>query len=538
MPKHAVGNSGSSIQYPIQLPDAKCGPQIGKPPNPPITPAPDTSVVPTDQPMDQIFKAVKWSEKDTEEQQNEQQSWVLTGYFVCCSFTDIDIRSLEAQGQEKVAHWMRDGLQYGVLYCDLLPDISNVVRPVDKSSGYMDMLPWWNPDFEPSTTLTTTGRTSPTPQLKSTSSLRDHQTDNIKREKTFHESITNAGGRPWYPSELIDQVASNPGNYAELLEYWKQDPTGSKQDEWMVFERQLERWNQFRRYQLRVRRNPDTFEEYLARCNKCLSKHSLPTPIHLKQDLTEQDSLSQWLEYLCLELSECKKYSWYKRYHQQYETAWQTLVGSKVLSSRETRDQVEDSEYIFSHDDERTSLRQSVEEASSNVLLAERDLLNPTVRGPIAQRKLFEAQAELDSAIKAFDHFQRRRDAVKEFRETTFAYREARNGARRHQMLLRWVGQQLSSIQEDLGLSSSTEHLNLEGDELTETDSDESDDQNGLVDSSSVESLNTSSELQRNESKKRSRLESIAADATLNSSNAPPKRSRHGVNNGTERREQ
>ncbi|KAJ4259647.1 hypothetical protein NW762_007577 [Fusarium torreyae] len=489
---------------------------MAKPPNPPTTPAPDASVGLTGRAMDQIFKPVKWSSSDPEEQQNEQRL------------------SHEAQGQEKVARWMRDGLQYGVLYCDLLPDISNVARPVDKSSSYMDMFPWWNPDFEPSTTLTTTGRISPTPQLKSTLSLRDQQIDSIKREKTFHDLITEAGGRPWYPSELIDQVASNPGNYAELLQYWKQDPTGPKQNEWMVFERQLERWNQFRRYQLRVRRNSDTFEEYLARCNKCLSKHSLPTPMHLKQDPTDQDSLSQWFEYMCFELSECKKYSWYKRYHQQYETAWQTLVGSKVLSPHETRDQVESSNYIFSRDDERTSLRQSIEEASSNVLLAERDLLNPTVRGPTAQRKLFEAQAELDSAIKAFDHFQRRRDAVKGFKETTSAYREARHGARRHQTLLRWAGQQLSSIQKDLGLSSSAEHLDFESDKLTETDSDESDDQNAFFDSSSVESLNISSGLQRNESKKRSRLDSIAADATPNSSNAPPKRSRHGVNNGPE----
>ncbi|ENH71068.1 hypothetical protein FOC1_g10008441 [Fusarium oxysporum f. sp. cubense race 1] len=459
---------------------------MDKPQSPPLTLAPDPDVKSRDQPMDHIFKAVTWSEEEDERQQNERRL------------------SLEAQGQDKVTRWMRDGLQYGVLYCDLLPDISSVVRPVDKSGSYMDMLPWWNPDYESSTTLTTTERVSPIPQVKTLLSPDEQHTDDIKRERAFHDLLAKAGGRPWYSSELIDQVAQNPENHAELLEYWKQDATGSGKQEWMVFERQLERWNQFCRYQLRVRRNRDTFDEYLARY---------------------QDPLSQWLEYLCFEVSERKKYSWYKRYNQQYESAWQTLVDSKLLELHEDRDQIEAAGYTSVPDGERTKLRQAVEVASSNVLLAERDLLNPSVRGPVAQRKLFETQAKLDSAIEAFDHLQRRGDAIKVFLQTTSAYREARRGALRHQMLLRWMRQQVPLIEKDLGLPPSTGHVVVDDDVLLETDSDESDDQKLSIDSSRTELMDTLAGLQRNESKKR--LASISAEVSRTNSNVPPKRFKH-----------
>ncbi|KAM0355689.1 hypothetical protein ACHAPU_000074 [Fusarium lateritium] len=469
-----------------------------------------------DQALDPVFKAVEWSEGDDEQKQKEKQL------------------SLEAQGQDKVARWMRDGLQYGVLYCDVLPDISTVARPIDQSGSYVDMLPWWNPDYESTTTLASTGRILPSPQAKSALTSGDQQTDDIQREKAFHDSLTKAGGRPWYDRELIDQVAKDPINYAELLDYWKQDPTGTHKEEWMIFERQSERWNQFRRYQLRMRRNLDSLEEYRVRCMKRLSRHLPNTPIHMKQDPTEQDPLSRWLEYFCFELAEWKTYSWYKRHHQKYESAWQTLVESKVLKTHETRVQIEDVEYKPPDDDERTSLRQAVEVGSSNILLAERDLLNPSMKGPVAQRKLFEAQSELDSAIEAFDLFQHRKALIKEFRQTTDTYRQARRGARRHQVLLRWVWQQVLSIETDTGLPCSIEHPILDDDLLTETDDDDSSEQTLNLDVSAAMLVDMPVRLQRNESKKRSRLESISAEATQNNNNAPPKRSRHGVHDGSE----
>ncbi|KAJ4140402.1 hypothetical protein NW768_001763 [Fusarium equiseti] len=463
--------------------------------------------------MNPIFKAVSWCEDDNQQQKNDQPS------------------SFDVLGQDKVTRWMRDGIQ--VLYCDRLPDISSIARPIEKCGSYMDMLQLWTSDLDFSTN---TRETSSEFQVKHTTSLEEQQAKDIEREEAFHDSLAKAGGRPWYSRTLIAHVARNPGNYDELLQYWKKDPTGSEKGQWMVFERQLERWNLFCRYQRRARRNSDTFKEYSARCNRRLSNQLSSAALDMKQDPNDQDSLSQWLEYLCFELSECKRYSWYKRYHQHYENAWQILVDSKALRSHESRSRVETIEYASLHNDERTSLRQAVEAASSEVLLAERDSLNPSLRGPLAQRKLFEAQANLDSAIGAFDRLHHRIDAIKKYREATSTYREARQGSHRHQILLRWVQQQIPLIEKELGLSCSTQRLTLDGDMLTATESDESDGQGDSIDSSCTSSVCEPGGLQRSESKKRCHLESISGEVTQssNNTNARPKRSRHSVDSDSE----
>ncbi|CAF3432396.1 unnamed protein product [Fusarium graminearum] len=453
-----------------------------------------------DQPMGPIFKAVNWSADDGK---SDKQP------------------SLETLGQDKVTRWMKDGLQ--VLYCGRLPDISNVVCPVDKSGSYMDILQLWTSDLESNTNV---GRLSLQSQVYCTASLEEQQTNDVESETRFYDMLVRAGGRPWYPRALIDQVVRNPGNYEELLQYWRHDPSGPEKEQWMVFERQLERWNLFCRYQKRMRQNSGTFREYSTRCTRRLHKQSLPTALHMKQDTKDQDAISQWLEYLCFELSECKRYSWYKRYHQNYKDAWQTVVDAKVLRSHESQSLVEAAQCTSLHDDERTSLRQAVEAASSQVLLAERDSLNPSLRGPKAQRKLFEAQAKLDSAIEAFDRLQYRVDTIRKYRDATSTYREARAGAQRHQILLQWVQKQIPLIEKDLGLPCSASCLALEGDVLAETDSDESDYQGTNAASSCTSSINEYGRLQRSESKKRCRLESISAEATQGHSNAPPKRSR------------
>ncbi|KAG8349443.1 hypothetical protein FVEN_g12334 [Fusarium venenatum] len=458
-----------------------------------------------DQSMGPTFKAVNWTGND---KKNDQQS------------------SLDTLGQDNVTRCMRDGVQ--VLYCDRLPDISNVVRPVDKSDSYIDMLQLWASDLH-----TNPGRTSLQTQVNCADSLNEQKINDIKDEKVFYDLLVNAGGRPWYSRTLIDQVVTNPGNYEELLQYWRHDSNRPDKEQWRVFERQLERWNLFCRYQKSVRRNSDAFREYLARCTRRLYKQSSLTAPQMKQNTKDQDTLSQWLEYLCFELSESKRYSWYKRYHQNYKNAWKTVVDSKILHPQECQSLVETVQYASLHDDERTSLRQAVEAASSEVLLAERDSLDPSLRGPKTQRKLFEAQAKLDSSIEAFNRLQHRVDTIRKYRDSTSTYREARAGAQRHQILLRWVQQQILLIEKDLGLPCSTMRLALESDMLTETDSDESDDQGTDVASSCTSSISEYGGLQQSESKKRSRFESISAEATQGHSNVPSKRSRHDVDSSS-----
>ncbi|KAF4984440.1 hypothetical protein FZEAL_403 [Fusarium zealandicum] len=405
-------------------------------PNLPPTPAPDPAV----EPMDQTFRTIQWNGKnlDKHEHHNEPES------------------TLAIQGREKVARWMTERIE--TFYCEILPSIPNSIYPIDNSGNFMHIYPLSKPHPETLPSPVTTYRASlmhsgPKPTL----SPKDQHASDLDREKSFYELLTKAGGRPWYPVERLQEISDNPGAHQELLRFWKGDFPESKPDDWKVFERQWERWNKFRYFQVRARTPSPDLTEYFVQCHKILSKHFLP-PFHLGDDPSDQDELSQWLEYLCFEDAEYKKYSWYTRYHKQYRESWEKLVDSKTLKRDETRDYAESAEFLATCDTERASLMQAVEAARSNVLLAERDRLNPTVRGPTAQRQLFESQAELDSAINAYDGFKRRKDAIDDFREATAAYREARRGARRHRILLRWAHEQVPLIEKELGLPASTKY--------------------------------------------------------------------------------
>lgn len=285
-----------------------------------------------------------------------------------------------------------------------------------------------------------------------------------------------------------------------------------------MYERQWDRWDQFRHHQLSVRSRPETFSEHSARCRKRLAKHSFAGSLHLKKHPSDQTELSQWIEYLCFEYFEYEKFLRHKQSHQQYMEAWENLVSTKVLKPDETRDDIETNEFVIACEKERTALRQAVEIARSNILLADRDMLDPSMKGPAAQRKLFEAQAELDSAIKEFDDFQLRKKAIEEYKRATATYRGARSGAKRHEILLRWIRDQLPLIEKKLGLPASIEDgLDLEGGDNWNQDE--------ITDLSPSLLPNQLSVAQR-DGKKRTRHEDDLGESSEEDGGSPPKRSK------------
>ncbi|KAF4467546.1 hypothetical protein FALBO_5585 [Fusarium albosuccineum] len=477
-------------------------------PNLPTTPTPDLLVAPTDRTFhDQ--DAAQWTDKEPDEHRSEQGTF-------------------DAQSQEKVTRWMKDRI--GVLYCDLLPKIPSVIYPSDKPGSYMHIYPNSKPDSETLRSPSTPGRSSPVRFGTKPTLLPEEQYCNtLNREKRFHDLLTKAGGRPWYPIERIESVSRNPTEYAELLQYWRTDSPGSNSDDWVVFERQWERWDRFRHYQSRVRQPPETFAQHSERCQKHLAKYSFSRAFQLEKNSADQDELSQWIEYLCFECFEYEKLSWYKQHHEPYKEAWRKLFDSKILRPHETLEKLENIECEATCENERTQLRQAVEEARSHVLLAERDLLDPSVRGPTAQRKLFESQAELDTAIKTFDIFQVRKDAIDEFRGATAIYREARRGARRHRILLRWIRDQIPLIEKELGLPPLSEDCpELEDGRPTDGASDWSEeDEEDAEPPTPLLSDQLNAPLQ-GDGKKRIRSEDASDDDDFASGHGtPPKRSRH-----------
>lgn len=293
-------------------------------------------------------------------------------------------------------------------------------------------------------------------------------------EKRFYGKLVKHGGRPWYPVERIEEVSKNPREHGDLLLYWRGNFPESKPDNWQVFEPQYKRWKEFRQYQIRMRKKAEhDLSSYTARCKGQLAQHSITRSFELESDPLKQGKLVTWIEYLGFEYSRYKRHSWYKRREQQYEEAWKKLVSSKVLKPHETRDYIESAQCASDYETKATQLRQAVEAARSNMLLAERDALNPALKPSVAHGRLFKSQTELDSTIRTYDSFKRRNDAIYAFRRTTASYRDARRAAQRHDILLQWAREQIPVIEKELGLPPYVE------DETSE-ELDEQDDSQGV----------------------------------------------------------
>lgn len=416
---------------------------------------------------------------------------------------------------------MRDRI--GILYCDLLPNIPSAIYPNDKPGSYMHLYPHTKPGNETLPSPTTPGRASQfRAGFRRNLSPEERYLDTLDRERSFHGLLTKNGGRPWYPIERIEEVSRRPTKHAEVLKFWQGEAEEPRPNDWVVYERQWERWDLFRRQQLSVRSEPESFSEHSSRCQKRLAKHSFAGSLHLEENPSDQTELSQWIEYLCFEYFEYEEFLQHKQSHQQYKAAWRKLVSTKVLRPDETRDDIEASGFATACEKERTALRQAVEIARSNILIADRDMLDPSMKGPTAQRKLFEAQAELDSAIKEFDDFQVRKKAIEDYKKATAIYRDARDGAKRHEILLRWIRDQIPLIEKKLGLPASAEDgLKLEGgDNWSEVEED-------------ADHPSTLPPLRppQRDGKKRTRLPDGRGNGSEEDGGSPPKRSKQDDEN-------
>ena len=178
--------------------------------------------------------------------------------------------------------------------------------------------------------------------------------------------LVDEGGRPLYHIGLLDKVSTNPHEYHGMLRPWLQDPNSQSSQNWVtVFERQVTRWRGFLawRKERRAIYDPNTeysvfaeryrrdcvlhgdadhldeleadplsawkhfdFMEKLRRSEQSrlletrvkdgfsahaegmkqrLAEHGFTREFQLDEDLSRQDKLTTWIEYLYYE------YSWY-----------------------------------------------------------------------------------------------------------------------------------------------------------------------------------------------------------------------------------
>ncbi|CAM1501659.1 Fc.00g036430.m01.CDS01 [Cosmosporella sp. VM-42] len=274
---------------------------------------------------------------------------------------------------------------------------------------------------------------------------------NLGYERRFYNKLVKHGAQPWYPIELIDEVSKRPIEHAELLRYWQGELPDENQDVWMVFGQQWERWKKFREWQGRMRKKFDgQLSVYIERCKKQLEKQSFTRSFVFDEDPKKQGKLTTWIEYMSYEYMRYDRVSWYKRREHWYGEAWKKLVDAKVLRPEETQEFIHSAKCTSQQQSEAIERRQAVELGRSALLRAHRDLLNPAIPSATAQESLAAGESQLDTAIQEFEVFKRRNDLIDDFKRTTAKYKEARNEAERHVLLLEWMRKQVPLIEQEL----------------------------------------------------------------------------------------
>ncbi|KAJ9624520.1 hypothetical protein H2203_005255 [Taxawa tesnikishii (nom. ined.)] len=133
-----------------------------------------------------------------------------------------------------------------------------------------------------------TSATTPDPE--------DHKEDYLCEEKEAHDALTRDGGRPSHPIALGFDILDEPGQYAEIISYWR----GNSGRGWDIIKEQLACWRKFRDYQERVRKNhaaPERFTNYIRHVRSYRLERGLQGEIDFYEDRTRQTQLDDWMEY-------------------------------------------------------------------------------------------------------------------------------------------------------------------------------------------------------------------------------------------------
>ncbi|KAK1040546.1 hypothetical protein LTR74_018684 [Friedmanniomyces endolithicus] len=371
-------------------------------------------------------------------------------------------RYLEENGRDKV-HWSRKATRSCAV------DLDQVASRLRAASTHTQLAP--------------RSRTpSPTPPLPS---QEEEDTERLRRETASYPLLVQAGCRPPYPFDLLESFFFNPEQYLnhpeyhDIIMFWRYRILDEK-ERTLLCACHLLRWNRFCRLQHIIREQSlenewtlidaaesDSWEEYVEcfgpkegewrfsryaeRIKKRLAKYGFSRPFQLESDLSRQDALTTWIEYLGYEYWFYDQSAIYvKRCQRKHDEAWKKLVDSGVLRPGESYDLVCDIEFVFKRAAENEEAKRAVQSTTAALLAAEAAVIKSRASQDVRdadERQLSAVQAACDRAEADYQLLVRRRDAITDFCQQTKGYRNANDDAERHLFLLRWIKQQIPLIE-------------------------------------------------------------------------------------------
>ncbi|KAK8861834.1 hypothetical protein PGQ11_008069 [Apiospora arundinis] len=275
-------------------------------------------------------------------------------------------------------------------------------------------------------------------------------------EKELYRKLVQAGGRPCYPIDMLDDVMRDPKAHRELLKPWMYHAE-QKTPDWQVFDRQLKQWQGFREWQSRHRgvtdpahyqnlaveklykyfkrrRTPD-FSGYTEAVKILLHKQGFQHPFELREDAEQQDRLSTWMEYLAF------AYCFYEQ--------------SAAVVTHSS----------FQRFNERCDARQDYAAANAALSqLKEAEPESPDLRGlPLVSQDqhlahLKAAEAQVRKTKATMDAIMERSQHFATFQQTVSTYEHHRTEMGRRFRQLQWTMEQVPLVEAERNQSASPSH--------------------------------------------------------------------------------
>lgn len=289
-----------------------------------------------------------------------------------------------------------------------------------------------------------------------------------------------------FPLELIDHVAKSPTAYRHLLRPWSTLADADYPEWWLIFETQLYHWECFRRWQAYNRNDgppsyvqtcyPSRWEyvdcaynafvrhfrldspSYSAAAAALLAKYRVTRPVQFRQDLAQQDKLTEWIEYLAFECAVRDQYArGLQRLQLHHDEAWKTLVNSTPLRPYETVEYICDASFGQDYQPERDQLDRALRLAESALEAARKG--STSRPGPRSTRFLPVAAAitKFDEANEALQLYTRRMSLIAEFRRGTDKYYVRKEDLKRQECLVQWILDEMPLVEAELRKSGVSE---------------------------------------------------------------------------------
>ncbi|KND91710.1 hypothetical protein TOPH_03815 [Tolypocladium ophioglossoides CBS 100239] len=260
-------------------------------------------------------------------------------------------------------------------------------------------------------------------------SQEDELRDQIDDETEAFNDLVRDGGRPLYSISLIEQVSRNPEEHRDMLwPFW--DYPRDSQVSWLVFRRQLKRWQAFRKWQIDNRGLED-------------DDGGFPAYVEMMKRLYTEDGYDEGMAKIKADPTYLKSGWEYERRIRRWQRHHQRERGCTGFSDYVNARQEED---------DRTWKAKIAAEAEAErvYFLTQKDSRRLSIPKEKRIRMLHAATKKVVAAKELYESTKRRNDMVTNFIRATFNYVDAKKDTAGHAELVQWVLEQVPHVEAEL----------------------------------------------------------------------------------------